>query len=275
MDEKQIFRLYQNKLYQVNWLNENGELAQSEGQVKWVYCGVEKDFKEDVVTQAINNMFTDDEVYLCISPKQSSLVPKSTAVKEIGNILHKKEIGIMDKSCTKIMHFTLYGVFQSGIIRDFPKSRTRPAGLPLKVAFHANIVDNNTRRISDVVYNYFGKLEAELHKDYAGSIEHLWIDLELVDGRTPWPFRFQKRVDNPGAYTELYTYNVAHYSVMPDFEKLKGLLSEEEICNYVFGLLYESTQVLIDKQKKLDGFDATAFRSDFLSVCKKLGIYSL
>lgn len=274
MDAKQLFRFYQNKYYLTNWLNEDGGLAQSESEVKWSYCGIGDDFKSEIVSQIINNTFTDDEVYLCISSNKSSLVLKSVAVQEIGNILHKKGIGIMDKSFTKIIHFTQYGVFQSGIVREFPKSRPRPAGKPLKVSFHANIVDESTNKISDVIQNRFDDLEMELYNDYEGSMEYLWIDLELVEGYKSWPFRFQKRVGNPASYTEFYSYNVGHYSVRPDFEKLRELSSEESICSYVFRLLYESTQILVDKQKKLEGFNATKFRLDFLLACEKLGYYT-
>ncbi|MDR2918391.1 MAG: hypothetical protein LBV72_03370 [Tannerella sp.] len=274
MDAKQLFRFYQSKYYLTNWLNEDGGLAQNEGKVKWSYCGVGDDFKNEIVSQAINNTFTDDEVYLCISSNKSSLVSKSIAVQELGNILHKKEIGIMDKSFTKIMHFTQYGVFQSGIIREFPKSRPKPAGKPLKVSFHANIVDKSTKIVSNVMGNRFDNLKMELNNDYGGSMEHLWIDLTLVESEKSWPFRFQKRVDNPTSYTEFYSYNVGHYSVRPDFEKLRGLSSEDSICSYVFRLLYESTQILVDKQKKLDGFNAAKFRIDFLSACEKLGYYT-
>ena len=278
MDAKELFRHYQSSYYLTNWLNEDGVPARSEGEVHWSYCGVSEDFKGEVVSQAINNAFTDDEVYLCISSGKSSLVSKSTAVKEIGNILHKKEIGIVNQSYTKIMQFTQYGVFKRGIIREFPKSRLRPVGSPLKVSFHANIVDEHTEKVSGAVKNRFDLLETELYHDYGGSMEYLWIDIELVESilkkRDSWPFRFQKRVDNPASYTEFYSYNVGHYSVKPDFEKLGGLLSEESICSYIFELLYESTQILVDKQKKLDGFNATAFRTDFLSACEKLGYFT-
>lgn len=278
MDAKQLFWAYQNKYHLTNWLDNNGELAQSQGKIKWTYCGVSKDFKDEIVSQAINNTFTDDEVYLCISSNKSSLVSKSTAVNEIRNILHKKEVGILNKSFTKIIFFNQYGTFASGIIREFHKSRPRPAGTPLNVRFHANIVDSSTGRIADIISKHFDNLETELHNDYGGSMEYLWIDLELVENhlkkQNSWPFRFQKRVDVPASYTEFYSYNVGHYSVKPDFEKLKELLSEEEICTYIFGLLYESTKILVDKQKSLEGFDATTFRLDFFSACKKLGYYT-
>jgi len=271
MESKQLFRAYQEKFYLTNWLNENGELAQSEGEVKWFYCGINQDFRRETVNQAINDTFTDDEVYLCISSNKSSLVSKSIIVEEIANILHKKEIGVINKSFTKMMFFNQYGTFQSGIIRDFPQSRPRPVGEPLKVKLFANIVTKNTKKIADIINSHFGYLEKNLSKDYGGNMEHLWIDLELVENYRHFPFRIQKRVKNPTSYTEFYSYNVGHYSIEPDYEKLNGLLSEKEICEYIFGLWYESTQILVDKQKKLDGFNATQFRLDFLNACEKLG----
>lgn len=271
MDSKQIFRAYQNKFYLTNWLNENGEFAKSEGEVKWFYCGVDKDFKQEVVEQAINNAFTDDEVYLCISSNKTYLVLKSLVAKEIANMLHKKEIGVIDKAFSKTMFFNQYGTFKSGVIRDFPKTRPRPLGEPLNVEFHANIVDKTTEKVAGIIRKYFDNLEKNLCKDYGGNMEHLWIDLELVDGHKPFPFRFQKRVEISTSYTEFYSYNVVNYCIEPDYEKLSGLLSEEEICRYIFGLWYESTQILVDKQKRLDGFNATQFRLDFLSACEKLG----
>ena len=271
MDSKQLFRAYHSKYFLSNWLNEEDEVAQKESEVKWTYCGVNEDFKSEMVNQLINNFFPEDEVYLCISPNNSSLVSKSIVANEIGKILHKKELGIMDKSFTKLMEFNQYGTFRSGLIRDFPKSRTRPVGEPLKVKFHANIVDNNTKKVSDIIRKHFEDIEKNLNNDYGGNMEHLWIDLELVKSHKPYPFRLQKRVEMPTSFTELYSYNVGHYSIKPNYEKLKSLLSEEEICTYIFELWYESTQILVDIQKKLDGFDATQFRLDFLNVCEKLG----
>ncbi|TDX13388.1 hypothetical protein [Flavobacterium sp. S87F.05.LMB.W.Kidney.N] len=275
MDSKQLFRLYNSKFFKANWLNENGELAQNDGEVKWLYCGINQDFDSEIVNEAINTTFEEDEVYLFISSNKSSLVSKSIVAEEIGKMLHKKEIGVMNISCTKIIHFTTYGVFESGIIRELPKSRLRTIGTPLKIAFHANILDSSTEKVADAIEDYFPNLEKELYKDYGGVMEHLWIDLELVEryskDRDSWSFRFQKRVDIRASHTELYTYNVGHYSVKPDFEKLRSLSSKESICSYVFELLYESTQILVDKEKKLNGFNAKAFREDFLSACVKLG----
>lgn len=273
MDTKQLFRLYQSKFFLSNWLNEQGELAQNDGEVKWFYCGVSEDFKTEVIDQTLNNFFAEEEVYLCISSNKSSLVSKSIVTEEIAKILHKKEIGIMDKSFTKIMHLTSIGTFKSGIIRDFPKSRDKPLGTLLKVRFHAHIVDNDTQKISSIIRKYFSKIEKELNKDYGGSMEHLWITLDLIESYRSFPFRFQKRVENSTSFTEFYSYNVGHYSIRPDFKKLKELSSEEDICSYVFGLLYKSTQILVDKKKNLNGFDVAAFQLDFLSACKKMGLF--
>lgn len=65
-------------------------------------------------------------------------------------------------------------------------------------------------------------------------------------------------------------FNVGHYSVKPDFEKLLKL-SQENICIYVLKLIYDSTNVLIKNQKKLGDFDAQTFQANFLLECKKLG----
>lgn len=267
---KQLFRLFHSKYHLTNWLNENGKLAQSEGQVKWFYCGINEDFKAEFVRQIIEDIFTDDEIYLCISSNKSSLVSKSNVTKEIAENLHKKEIGIMDKSFTKMMFFNSYGTFKSGVIRTFPESCSRADEHLLKVKFFANIMEESTAKITNVISKYFEHFENELHKDYGGSMEHLWIDVELVESHKSFPFRFQKRVSNPSSYTEFYTYNVGSYSVRPDFEKLRSLTSEQEICLYVFGVLYQSTQVLLDKQKKLDGFNAVQFRLDFLSAMETI-----
>nr|MBP6343684.1 hypothetical protein [Candidatus Omnitrophota bacterium] len=116
-------------------------------------------------------------------------------------------------------------------------------------------------------------------RDYGGTMNHLWIDLELNEpplGRSkPWPFRFQKKVGSlsPSKLTGLpgkvYT-NVGHYSVEPDFQKLRSI-PLDSVPNYVLSLIYASTAILLDKQKKFAGFDAQKFRADFLTVCRQHG----
>ncbi|SKB84260.1 hypothetical protein SAMN05660841_02641 [Sphingobacterium nematocida] len=266
MDAKQLFRFFHSKYELTNWLNENGVLAQSDGDVKWFYCGINDDFKVELVDQTIQNFFSEDEIYLCISSSKSSMVSKSNVTAEIAKNLHKKEIGLMDSSFTKMMFFNSYGTFKSGVIREFPETSSRPNGHLLNVAFFANIMDENTSKVAKAINKHFDHFEKALHKDYGGVMEYLWIDLELVESHKPFPFRFQKRVSNRSSYTEMYSYNVGHYSIHPDYEKLKGLSTDEEICAYVFDLLYQSTQILADKQKKLGDFDATKFRLDFLAA---------
>lgn len=274
MDTKQLFRFFNSKYYLTNWLNEKGELAQSDGDVKWFYSGINEDFKSEFVSQKINETFNDKDIYLCISSNKSSLVSKSDAVKEIAKILHKKEIGIIDKSFTKMMFFNSYGTFKSGIIREFPESRLRPNGHHLKMKFFANIMDKNTTKVANAINKYFEHFEKALNNDYGGIMEYLWIDLELAAHYKSHSFRYQKRVSQPSSYTDFFTYNVGHYSIHPDYERLKELSTDKEICDYIFELLYNSTQVLIDKQKKLGNFDATKFRLDFLSAMERIE-YSL
>ncbi|MFD2554804.1 hypothetical protein [Sphingobacterium tabacisoli] len=268
MDSKQLFRLFNSKYHLTNWHNEDGEPAQSESEVTWRYCGVGEEFRTETVDWIINKLFEDDEVYLCFGSNKSTLVPKSTLTDEIGKILHKKEVGIMNTALTKMLFFNSYGTFKSGVIRDFPESRTRLVGSPVKVAFHANIVDHRTSRIAAIIGKYLTNLEDMLHNDYGGEMEHLWIDLELLENSKPNSFRFQKRVAIPTSYTEFYAYNVGNYSVRPDFEVLMKLSSEDEISSYILEILYESTSVLLDKEKKIGDFDATRFRADFISACE-------
>lgn len=110
-------------------------------------------------------------------------------------------------------------------------------------------------------------------------MNHLWIDFELIEshaaGRPPWSFRFQKRVggSSPDKLTGLprgVYENVGHYSVRPDFQELRSV-PQKSIVSYVLSLIYASTTVLIEKQKKLGGFDAERFRSDFLTTCRQHG----
>ncbi len=272
MDSKQLFRFYNSKFDFSNWLDEKGQLAQSENDIKWFNCGINEDFNPKIINEILKSFFIEDEVYLCISTNKSSLVQKSTVADEIGRILYKKELAIMDKSFTKIMFCSSDGMFKIGIIRNFPENRVRPYGEPLEVTFTANMTDSDyTSKIATIINKHIGNLENDLHKDYGGSMEHLWIDFQLIEDHKTYPFRFQKRVAIPTSFTEFYSYNVGHYSVKPDFVKLQMLSSEEEICSYVFELLYKSTKILEEKQNKLEGFNVTAFRLDFLSACKKQG----
>jgi hypothetical protein len=90
----------------------------------------------------------------------------------------------------------------------------------------------------------------------------------------PRAFRFQKKVG--GGRCQLTglqaseSENVGHYGVRPDFDTLLGL-SLGDVVSYALSLVYDSTVVLIEKRKKLGGFDAAAFRSDFEDFCAAAG----
>ncbi|MEP6890614.1 MAG: hypothetical protein ABI955_07970 [Nitrospirota bacterium] len=148
----------------------------------------------------------------------------------------------------------------------------------MEVNLNANICDLATERIAKLLRDVFKRVEKGLSRDYGGTIRHLWIDFELsqfgTDRRPPFPFRFQKKVGGSifrltGLPTPVYE-NVGHYSVRPNFDELLKL-PLDSVPTYALGLIYLSTSVLVDKKKKLGGFDAERFRVDFLSYCKENG----
>jgi hypothetical protein len=149
----------------------------------------------------------------------------------------------------------------------------------MEVALHANMYDLSTKRIADALRTPFKAISRDLSRDYGAAMHHLWIDFELIEAhaerRPAWSFRFQKRVggSSPDKLTGLprrVHKNVGHYSVRPDFQELRSV-PQESIVSYVLSLIYASTSVLVEKQKKLEGFDARKFRSDFLTTCRQLG----
>ena len=148
----------------------------------------------------------------------------------------------------------------------------------MEVLLNANASDSKTERIRKILYGIFKVIEKDLTKDYGGTIRHLWIDFELIQShaerRPPFPFRFQKRVGGSickltGLPTRLCE-NVGHYSVRPDFQELLRI-PPESVASYALSLIYASTSVLVEKQKKLGGLDAQRFRADFLSSCRECG----
>ena len=151
----------------------------------------------------------------------------------------------------------------------------------MDVGLHANMCDLTTAEIAGRLHVSFQVISKDLSKDYGGKMNHLWIDLELIEShvqrRPPWSFRFQKRVggSSPDKLTglprRLYE-NVGHYSVRPDFKELRGLPLESVVI-YVLGIIYASTAVLVEKQKKLGGFDAQRFRSEFVATCGRHGYH--
>ncbi len=149
----------------------------------------------------------------------------------------------------------------------------------MKLGLHANRYESSTASIADALRDPLKAIADDLSGDYGGTMGHLWIDFELVESDAelgpPWAFRFQKRVggSTPCRLTGLprpIRQNVGHYGVRPDFEELRSV-PQEAVVTYVLGLIYASTSVLLEKQKRLGGFDAQRFRRDFLIVCEKHG----
>ena len=148
----------------------------------------------------------------------------------------------------------------------------------MEVSLNANMCDHATQQIAKILRGAFKTIEKDLSKDYGGTIQHLWIDFELIEShaerRPPFPFRFQKRVGGSvfkltGLPTPVRE-NVGHYSVRPDFQELLRI-PLESVASHALSLIYASTSVLVEKQKKLGGFDAQRFRRDFLSSCRERG----
>ncbi len=149
----------------------------------------------------------------------------------------------------------------------------------MELRLNANTSDSETEPIAKILRHAFRTIQKDLCNDYGGDMRHLWIDFELLQShgerRARWPFRFQKRVTGSGfkkltglpapAYE-----NVGHYSVRPDFQELMQV-PLASVASYALTLIYASTSVLVEKQKKLGGFDAQKFRRDFLASCNAHG----
>lgn len=149
----------------------------------------------------------------------------------------------------------------------------------MKVRIHANIVDEDTKALADALRSVFDTMARDLDGDYGGMIEHLWIDVELLeylahtDGSPRHPFRFQKRVSGRSRFglpATQDTSNVGHFSVRPDFELLVSLPIKDAVC-HVLQRIFEESAVLLKKQKQLGGFDANHFRQRFLTACQQRG----
>jgi hypothetical protein len=148
----------------------------------------------------------------------------------------------------------------------------------MELSLHANRCDQATRKIAETLHQPFKTIGEALSRDYGGTLKHLWIDFELIRShcelRPPRAFRVQKKVGGGRCHlTGLQTSvseNVGHYSVRPDFDLLLHL-PHDAVVSYALSLIYNSTVVLIEKQKKLGGFDAAAFRSDFVAFCAMAG----
>lgn len=153
------------------------------------------------------------------------------------------------------------------------------SGEVMEVGIHANMSDQATSKVAAALQPLFRELSNRLKGEYGGLMEHLWIDLELIeshaktDGRPRYPFRFQKRVSGRshfGLPPVPDKFNVGHFSVRPDFALISSLPSEEAVP-YVLSLIYIASEALLDKQKKLGGFNAELFRARFQDECQSLG----
>ncbi len=273
MNSKEIYKKHKEILKCYEWVWETEKTNNING-LKYYYCGIKSDFKTDSFKDHVDTHFPDENVYLVTTPYKSILTTKTEIVDEIQKFIGKRDLFIFDVNFKKVISVNTYGTFAKGVIVEFPKSRERKEGSKLDFKIYSNIVEESTEKVAKIIRKPSKILEKKLSKDYGGNMESLWISIELVKsyiekGKT-YKFRFQKRVNEDYSGGKDYYYNVGKYSVIPDFRKLEEL-PNELICDYIFGLIYDFTKILVEKSKKLNGFNARKFSSDFLKYCNEMG----
>ena len=139
--------------------------------------------------------------------------------------------------------------------------------------------DQTTSHVSAALAPFFDALSARLEGEYGGTMEHLWIDVELIeshakaDGGARYPFRLQKRVSGKsrlGLPDTPDKENVGHFSVRPDFELIRSLSTAHSVF-YAVSLVYREINALHSNRAKLGGLDSDAFLAAFRGACKELG----
>ncbi len=256
-----------------DWIWENEKINNING-LKYYYCGLKSDFKTDSFKEHIETYFPNEKLYLITTRTESKLTTKTEIIDEIQDFIGKTEIYIADTDFKKVISINTYGTFTKGIVKDYPKSRERNKGSKLNFKIYSNIIEASTKKVAEAIRKPSKILEEKLSKDYGGNMESLWISIELVERHIRkgkiHGFQFQKRVNVDYQGGKEYYYNVGRYSVVPDFRKLEEM-PNELICDYIFKLIYDFTKVLISNSKKLNGFDALKFNSDFLMYCNEMG----
>ena len=93
------------------------------------------------------------------------------------------------------------------------------------------------------------------------------------DGKPRYPFRYTKRVSGRSSFglpQAPDNFNVGHFSVRPDFQRLFSI-ANEGLTIYCLNLIYKELEVLKTKEKKLGGFNSELFRKKYVDECTRLG----
>lgn len=270
MESKEIYRLF-NKLHtfsRVQDIFNDKKYTDTHIHNEYDYLGEGDTFQKDNFEEMLIEFFGNVPLYVSININKSYLAMPTELTPLILPYVGKKEIQIMNQEMTKIVIFNGFGSFAKGHLIHYPKSREREQGTPLQVKFYDNISENKYKKVSYALDDILPKIKQALNQDYGGTMEHLWINLLLVEHYKPFKFRFQKRVNDGDFY-----YNVGHYTAVPDFTILDTLNDENEIRQYALSVFYHSMQILEKKSKQLGGFNAKKFRQDFKNACQEFGIY--
>lgn len=106
MDSKLLYIVSEKKRSKLIWPNDEN--------FGWRYCGAHGEVKYDVVKQAVDNHFQDDELYICWNRQNSYPVEKPNVIEAIKGILGREDFFIWNTSFTKAIQFNKIGVFNCG-----------------------------------------------------------------------------------------------------------------------------------------------------------------
>jgi hypothetical protein len=148
--------------------------------------------------------------------------------------------------------------------------------LMLKVAFFANVLDLGMQENARYFRARLNELGPELSGEFGGPMDELWIDIELIptrrDARAAHLFRFQRRVSGRAPYSGMPAipdaHNVGHYSVRPDFARIRETPPAKPF-SYLLGRILASFDILRGK-RSIRGFDVDAFVATFHRATSKL-----
>ena len=83
---------------------------------EWVYCGIEDDIKEDVISGSINEYFQDSVLYFVSNRKDSGEIDKQNILERLKQELGQNELFLWSTDFKKVIEFNKIGVMRSGLV---------------------------------------------------------------------------------------------------------------------------------------------------------------